>query len=191
MSLSLTLIRCALGFEGLYFSDQGLDCNWTLQDGGKGYKGFKEGARMGRPAQPCTSFGSSLGSQVTFSSQGKGYQSMTKGNSHLNRLNSSQGNETKQIQTGKWNKTQIKPMIKSHSALPQGFYFLQIRTTLILHAYSPASFVFMTWLCYLEVLCQHFNQANSFADDANIYHTVYAVNNDYYLKINHTKHNCQ
>lgn len=72
-SLSLTLIRCALGFEGLYFSDQGLDCNWTLQDGGKGYKGVKEGARMGRTAQPCTSFGSSLGSQVTFSSQGKGY----------------------------------------------------------------------------------------------------------------------
>ena len=104
-----------------------------------------------------------------------------------------QAREMKQskIQTGKCNKTQIKPMIKSHSASPHGFYFLQIRTTLILHAYSPASFVIMTWLCYLEVLCQHFNQANSFADNANIYPTVCAVNNDYYLKINHTKHNCQ
>ena len=34
-----------------YFSDQGLDCNWTLQDGRKGYKGVKEGARMDRTAQ--------------------------------------------------------------------------------------------------------------------------------------------
>ena len=38
-SLSLALIRCALGFEGFFLSDQGLDCNWTHQNGGKVIKG--------------------------------------------------------------------------------------------------------------------------------------------------------
>ena len=72
-SLSLALIRCALGFEGFFLSDQGLDCNWTHQDGGKGYKGVRKVLDWAGLPRPAPLLGSSLGSQVTFSSQGKGY----------------------------------------------------------------------------------------------------------------------
>ena len=57
-----------LGIEGFFLSDQGLDCNWTHQDGGKGYKGVRKVLDWAGLPIPAPLLGSSLGSQVTFSS---------------------------------------------------------------------------------------------------------------------------